>query len=425
MIKKTNIFLTIIFLFTTILICVFTFTGCTHKIVKKDGIIYEKGTYYDINKVEHEIYYVAGCYEDVKVLNIASEINGLPVEYFRENAFSDCLHIEEIIIPSSMKKPHKNVTVFEGCSNVKKITAPWSDFTILFFSDAENLANTNNRLPESLEVVYLSNACTKIETRDFYRCKTLKEIHIPNSVEYIEDGSNYTFIGVNGNGVPAMFEYLPFFECSPDLKIYCEVENKPDGWGSFWNYVNDWQKATVFWGGSNSNESIGDDKTQVLKHIATANKSTIDNFYSSGSSITITGGKITINLEKNYNSCGFEWDLSAIDLKSNTRYVVILENILIEDIAYDDVRFGLRFLDSGAYKYYHVKGQRFDEVRGLISDSYYHYITNLNYKSLPMEFEFINDDIEESTNKRMYFDFSGVEKKISFDKVAIYEITYE
>ena len=246
--KRTISLLCIIFLMCNL---IFSLTSCNPYTVRKEGIIYEKETYYDINRVGHEVYYVAGCYEEVKILNIASEIKGLPVHGFREGAFSNCLHIEEIIIPSSMHKYRYSDNykpVFGGCNNVKSITVPWGDLGSLFFANSDNLANTNNRLPESLEVVYISGSCSQIDTLDFYHCKTLKEVHIPLSVQTIDDGTTHTYIGVNGHKAPSKFSNLPFLDCNPDLKIYCEATEKPDGWGEYWNHISENQKLTVFWG---------------------------------------------------------------------------------------------------------------------------------------------------------------------------------
>ena len=244
--KKTISLSCMIFLMCNL---IFSLTSCNPYTVRKDGIIYEKVTCSDINRVQYEAYYVAGCYEEVKILNIASEIKGLPVEGFREGAFSNCLHIEEIIIPSSMRKHSgNNKPVFDGCNNVKSITVPWGDLGSLFFANSNNLANTKNRLPESLEVVYISGSCAKIDSLDFYYCKTLKEIHIPNSVQTIDDGTKGTWIGVNGHKPPSKFDNLPFLGCNPELKIYCEFIEKPDEWGDYWNFISENQKLTVFWG---------------------------------------------------------------------------------------------------------------------------------------------------------------------------------
>ena len=209
---------------------------------------------------------------------------------------------------------------------------------------------------------------------------------------------------------------MPFKGCNPKLKIYCEAESKPSGWGLYWNYINDWQKATVYWGGDDTLDT-NQEKTPVLKYLATINSSTVGNNYSWGSTLKTSKEGIIINLEE--NDCGFYWDLSKVKFKSNTKYVVKFENVSLSGISNDGARLMVRWLDSTynankSIMYYHVKGQRFDIVSSSsIPDSYYQNLTQKNYDNYTIEFEFIHSGVDESTTNMLYFYFFGVEKQLS------------
>ena len=102
-------------------------------------------------------------------------------------------------------------------------------------------------MPSSLQYIFLSKGCTKISTSDFYNCSSLKEVHIPNSVTVINDGTNFTSIGVNGNHPNVgKFSNLPFYGCT-NLKIYCEASSKPESWNTYWNYIDSEHFAEVSW----------------------------------------------------------------------------------------------------------------------------------------------------------------------------------
>ena len=94
--------------------------------------------------------------------------------------FSGCKALEEIVIPSTVLHIHS--WAFKNCSSIKKIV-----------------------LPEKLII---------IEEGAFSGCKSLEKIIIPNEVSTIS------------NGV--------FNDC-PNLTIFCEVSEKPDGWVDGWN----------------------------------------------------------------------------------------------------------------------------------------------------------------------------------------------
>lgn len=170
-----------------------------------------------------------------------------------------------------------------------------------------------------------------------------------------------------------------------------------------------------------------EEKTPILKHIATANKSTVENFYASDSTLTTTNGKININLNKNTYGCGFRWDLSEANLKSNTRYLVKFENISAADIYNTSIQLETTWVDSNYPfpRYYHVNGKRFDIISsGEISNDYYMFLKSKTYDAYTIEFAFTHS-VENSKAKTLYFNFMGVEDQLSIGKLSIYEVTYE
>ncbi len=126
-------------------------------------------------------------------------------------------------------------------------------------------------------------------------------------------------------------------------------------------------------------QSISTNNGEKMKHIATLDNSTIENFYASGSTITMTNEKISIQMDdNNQNGCGFRWNLSEVNLKSNTKYIVKFENISAKDIHNKSIQIETTWIDSTYTwpRYYNVKGKCFDVISsGEISNDYYQFLT--------------------------------------------------
>ena len=87
-----------------VLLCSMLLIGCSvnnGNEVNVDGILYKKITYVN-NGESQEVFAVAGCKSGITVLNIAAEVNGLPVYLFEKLAFKDNLELKEVIIPDSI-----------------------------------------------------------------------------------------------------------------------------------------------------------------------------------------------------------------------------------------------------------------------------------------------------------------------------------
>lgn len=164
-----------------------------------------------------------------------------------------------------------------------------------------------------------------------------------------------------------------------------------------------------------------------LKHIATLDNSTIENYYASGSTITVTNGKITIQIDNNQNGCGFRWNLSEENLKSNTKYLVKFENISAADMHNKSIQLETTWVDSTYTwpRYYNVKGKCFDIISsGEISSNYYQFLNSKTYDEYTIEFSF-KHNVENAKNKNLYLNIWGVKGQLSIGKISIYEVTNE
>lgn len=174
------------------------------------------------------------------------------------------------------------------------------------------------------------------------------------------------------------------------------------------------------------NLDANEEKTPILKCLATANDSTIENCYASGSTITAINGEINIQLDKNENGCGFRWKLSETNLKPNTMYLVKFENFSVADICNTSIQLETTWVDSTYTwpRYYHVKGKRFDIISsGQIPSDYYQFLKSKTYAEYTMNFSFTHS-VDNSKNKTLYFHFWGVENQLSIKKLSIYEVAY-
>lgn len=246
--KKSISRLLLVILLTTFVL--FASAGCFNntKEVVKNGIIYIKVSARKDGESDFaECYYVSGCKERTTTLNILSEVNGLPVLGFERNAFNNNMEIKEVVIPDTITSIALNVVPFAGCNNIEKLTLATDQVENLFVAYGSGNLNVTDPLPQSLKVIYLSNACTEIRAGSFRNCKYLQELHIPASITKITDGTNFISIGVNGNTPDSnKFKDLPFLGCA-NLTIYCEATTKPTDWGPYWNYISQNSTANVVW----------------------------------------------------------------------------------------------------------------------------------------------------------------------------------
>lgn len=251
--NKILYFFSITLLIQTVLAFCFISTSCTNNknIVTLNGVQYEK-IIFTRDGISTEAYQVIGCDEDITNLKIENEVSHLSVLGFKRYAFENNTNLKEIVLPDTITNIPLSSAPFKGCTNIEKITCATDDIMNLFTDDGKTDNNRKETIPESVKYIYLTNACTKIETRMLYYCSNIEQLHIPISVETIVDGTNYTTIPSNGNQITSSkFNNLPFIGCTK-LVIYCEAIVKPKGWGEYWNYINEYTQAPVFWATGNN-----------------------------------------------------------------------------------------------------------------------------------------------------------------------------
>ncbi len=174
-------------------------------------------------------------------------------------------------------------------------------------------------------------------------------------------------------------------------------------------------------------QELNTSTSKKLIHIATLNSTTIENFYASGSTITVTNEKINIQMKNNQNGCGFRWNLSEVNLKSNTKYIVKFENISAEEIHNKSIQIETTWVDSTYTwpRYYNVKGKCFDIISsGEISSDYYQFLTSKAYDEYSIELSF-KHNVDNAKNKNLYFNIWGVKGQLLIGKISIYEVTNE
>lgn len=182
-------------------------------------------------------------------------------------------------------------------------------------------------------------------------------------------------------------------------------------------------KKTKAYTTQNINASVREE----LKHLATLNSTTIDNYYASGSTISMTNEKINIQMNNNQNGCGFRWDLSEVNLKPNTKYVIKFKNINAANIHNKSIQIETTWVDSTYTwpRYYNVKGKCFDVISsGEISSNYYQILNSKTYDEYAIEFSF-KHNVESAKNKALYFNIWGVKEQLLIGEVSIYEVTNE
>ncbi len=170
-------------------------------------------------------------------------------------------------------------------------------------------------------------------------------------------------------------------------------------------------------------QSISANSDEKMKSIAILNSSTIENYYASGSTITVTNETINIQLDINQSGCGFRWNLSEVTLKQNTKYIVKFEDIDVADINNKSIQLETTWLDFTYTwpRYYNVKGKCFDIVSsGEIPNDYYQFLNSKAYDEYTIEFSF-KHNVDNSKNKNLYFNFMGVKEQLSIGKISLCE----
>ena len=168
-----------------------------------------------------------------------------------EYAFGGCYSLTSVVIPNSVTSIGSNA--FGGCP-IENATMPTNAISSIPKYQLKTVViNGGSSIGEkafedctSLTSIEIPNSVTSIGGYAFSYCASLQSIVIPNSVtsigEFAFEGCDKLTSVVIPNSVTSI-AYRAFGGCS-SLTIYCEVESKPSGWNSSWNYSN----RPVVWG---------------------------------------------------------------------------------------------------------------------------------------------------------------------------------
>lgn len=156
---------------------------------------------YKISNGEIEI---TGFKKEIRgAIAIPADFDGIPVTSIGDGAFFDCIQLESIVIPESVKKI--GAWAFSMCGKLKRIEIP---------SSVTSIGNGAFSWCEKLESVNVPSGVTTIGTWAFAFCDSLKTVDIPSSVTTIGKDAfisckgltsinvasgNTKFISVNGS----------------------------------------------------------------------------------------------------------------------------------------------------------------------------------------------------------------------------------
>ncbi len=250
----------------------------------------------------------------LKEVSIPEKINGLPVTEIGEYAFKNCINIKAVTIGDSATTIGDYA--FDGCTGLTSVTIPNSVTSIgdYAFCNCTGLTsvvipngvteigdyafNKCNKLtgvviPDSVTTiggyvfqrctelanVVIPNGVTEIGCSVFSLCTSLTRVVIPESVTTIGDYAfeecerltsivmsknlieigDYAFNGCNkltSVVIPKSVATIGGFAFSGciELTIYCEAEERQNGWSSNWNYID----CPVVWNYKEQNASSGD-----------------------------------------------------------------------------------------------------------------------------------------------------------------------
>ena len=193
---------------------------------------------------------------------IPLEVRGVAVTEINQEAFKDNKELETVIMHQGIKEIGRSA--FYGCTSIKSITLPFvggskTSNKRLSYIFNDRAGSYESGVPSSLLNVYLLDSCTEIETNAFSYCSNLREIHIPDTVKFIEDGTNYVTVGVAGSGYTSSinnkYKHLPFYQCSNELILHCESAGPKEEWDEYWKYIDSSTVLRVYYRNYQTNGS--------------------------------------------------------------------------------------------------------------------------------------------------------------------------
>lgn len=154
------------------------------------------------------------------------------------NAFYANRQMVKAELPSSLfVKGQIGEGLFLNCSSLKDVKIPKRTKII-----PEGLFEACS----SLENISIPSSVVEIKSYAFSGC-AMKKLTIPDGVEILGErcfaGNSYTSVFIPKSvttitGAPFFGATWDYITTSSNLKIYCEVDSRPEGWDILWNQVN-------------------------------------------------------------------------------------------------------------------------------------------------------------------------------------------
>ena len=170
-------------------------------------------------------------------------------------AFSLCSGLTSIEIPRNVSSIDSQA--FQNCSGLTSIVVDENNSVYDSRDNCNAIIETGiNRLISGCLNTVIPDSVTAINDYAFYSCTGLTSIYIPDSVTFIDEEAFYGCTGLTSIYIPLSVTTIsagnyyraPFNNCSTDLVIYCGAEEKPSGWGTYWNYRSNNATFTTYWG---------------------------------------------------------------------------------------------------------------------------------------------------------------------------------
>ena len=170
-------------------------------------------------------------------------------------AFLGCSGLTSLEIPRNVSSIGSQA--FQSCSGLTSIVVDENNSVYDSRNNCNAIIQTGiNRLIGGCLNTVIPDSVTAIDDYAFSGCTGLTSIYIPDSVTDIYDCAFSGCTGLTSIYIPlsvtaifaANYHFSPFYSCSTDLVIYCGAEEKPSGWGTYWNYRSNNATFTTYWG---------------------------------------------------------------------------------------------------------------------------------------------------------------------------------
>ena len=200
-----------------------------------------------------------GCCSGMSILTLPKSVTDISA-----NAFTGWTGLKHIYIESTVTAigaASKAESPFYGCAEDLMIycqaTSKPSGWNTYWNYDTNGTvaSTTWNVTPEdfaywstlnkSAAVIEIPEGILQIPTKAFLNCTNLTGITIPEGLTTINSNAFSGCTGLTHIYIPetvttiraSSYTYSPFSGCSEDLAVYCHVDTRARGWGSYWNHA--------------------------------------------------------------------------------------------------------------------------------------------------------------------------------------------